>query len=412
MKGILVAQLGARRHYAVPRMLHAQGRLERLCTDVCAVKGLPRLLGLLPPALQPVPLKRLLGRDPEGIPVGRISAFNDFGFEYARRRRRAATLADATAAHLWAGQTFCNRILNEGLGGAAAVYTFNSAGLELLRHGRRAGVGTIMEQTIAPMEIELDLLREEHERFPDWQDPMPANGVAGEFIAREKAEWGESDLILCGSEFVRNGIAQCGGPAQRCVVVPYGVDGVFQLPERTRAPGPLRVLVAGEIGLRKGSPYVLAAARLLGSRAQFRMVGSISVRPEALAQLQAGVEVKGSVVRSAMRDEYAWADVFLLPSLCEGSAAVTYEALACGLPVVTTPNTGSIVRDGQDGFIVPVRDPEAIAVRLETFAAKPGVLGDFSRSARERSHEGTLEAYARRLAAAFVRLETEPSFQA
>lgn len=400
MNKLLVAQLGARRHYAVPRMLHAHERLDRLCTDVCAVKGFPRLLGWLPKALQPAPVKRLLGRTPDGIPAGRIRAFNDLGFEYARRRMGAATPTEATAAHLWAGRNFCERILERGLGNADGVYTFNSAGLELLAHGRRSGLRTVMEQTIAPMQIEIELLREEHERFPDWQEPMPANGVAAEFIAREKAEWAESDLILCGSEFVRDGIAQCGGPAERCTVVPYGVDGLFRPPERSRLPGPLRVLIAGEIGLRKGSPHVLAAARLLGSRAQFRMVGSISVRPATLGELKAHLEVKGPVMRSAMLDEYAWADVFLLPSLCEGSAAVTYEALACGLPVVTTPNTGSIVRDGQDGFIVPVRNPEAIASRLEAFAAKPDLVRAFSSSARERSQEGTLEAYARRLNAA------------
>ena len=49
----------------------------------------------------------------------------------------------------------------------------------------------------------------------------------------------------------------------------------------------------------------------------------------------------------------ARADVFVFPSLFEGSAVVTYEAIACGLPSIVTPEAGSVVRDGVEGFLVP-----------------------------------------------------------
>src|SRR5262249_11308352 len=102
---------------------------------------------------------------------------------------------------------------------------------------------------------------------------------------------------------------------------------------------------------------------------------------------------------SQMALPYAWADVFLLPSVCEGSATVTYEALAAGLPVVCTPNTGSVVRDGVDGFIVPVGDVDAIVERLERLA-DPSLRAEFSVRARGRAAEFTLDAYRRRLLAA------------
>ena len=399
----LVAQLGARMHYAVPRMLHEQGMLEHFYTDICAVKGLPRALKWIPETLRPAPVKRLLGRVPHGVPKARISAFTDFGREYARRRVHSASPAHTTAAHLWAGKTFCERVIERGLGGATGVYTFNSAGLELLRYARSCGLHTVTEQTIAPLQIERALLRAEHAQFPAWQAPLPENEVAEEFVEREKAEWQAANVILCGSEFVRDGIAQCGGPAERCVVVPYGVDARFDVPVRPKHASPLRVLTIGEVGLRKGSPYVFAAAKLLGDRAQFRMVGSVSVQPEVWASLKTRVELTGPVPRSEILAHYAWADVFLLPSLCEGSATVTYEALACGLPVVTTPNSGSIVREGVDGFVVPIRDPESVAAKLESFLRNPGQLEAFSAAARIGAQAGTLAAYARRLHAAIGR---------
>ena len=104
--------------------------------------------------------------------------------------------------------------------------------------------------------------------------------------------------------------------------------------------------------------------------------------------------------RSEIAQHFDWADVFLLPSLCEGSATVTYEALGHGLPVVCTPNTGSVVRDGMEGFIVPAGDPTALVGRLETLLADPVLLENLSLNAKDRAHEYTLAEYGCRLLAA------------
>ena len=107
------------------------------------------------------------------------------------------------------------------------------------------------------------------------------------------------------------------------------------------------------------------------------------------------------IPRSEMAEQYEWADVFLLPSLCEGSATVTYEAMFQGLPVICTPQTGSTVRDGIDGFIVPARDSDAIVEKLERFAAKPDLLAAMAESACQNSTDYTLEKYGERLIACF-----------
>jgi len=396
----IVAQLGARMHYAVPRIIQEAGQLERFYTDICAVQGWPKLLNLIPNVLRPKTVKRLLSRVPRGVPQGRITAFNDFGFEYARRRKLIPSQG-RFRVHLWAGEEFCRRILNNGWRQVGGVFAFNSAGLELLQRAKRDGLKTVMEQTIAPMRMELALLGDEASRFSGWEGGTEKSG-ATDYCDREEAEWKLADLILCGSDFVRDGIARCGGPAERCVVVPYGVD----LPENKSEIGnrkseilncPLHVLTVGSVGLRKGSPYVLAAAKQLSDKAEFRMVGGIGVLPEAEAQMRGHLELTGPVPRSEIAKHFAWADVFLLPSLCEGSATVTYEAMAHGLPVICTPNTGSVVRDGVDGFIVPIRDAVAIATRLEQLAADSVLLESLSANARQRAGEYTVAAYGRRL---------------
>jgi glycosyltransferase involved in cell wall biosynthesis len=396
---LAVALMGARMHYAVPRLLHASGCLDRLFTDICAAKGWPRLLRAVPEAWQPAGLRRLLGRVPKGVPPSRITAFNSFGMEYSRRRAAARTPDESTAVYLWAGKTFCELIIRAGLGDATGVYAFNSAGLELLRHAHARGLKTVIEQTIAPTEVESRLLVREFAAHPGWEPSATVgNAHETELADRERAEWSEADIILCGSDFVRQGIAECSGPAERCVVVPYGVDAAFSTSARSPHEGPLRVLTVGAVGLRKGSPYVLAAARRLRGRAVFRMVGSAGTLSDgALADLRADVEMCGVVPRAEIFRHYEWADVFLLPSVCEGSATVTYEALAAGLPVIATPNAGAHMVDGSSGFTVPVGDVDAIVEKIEALCVDRALLAEMSREARLRSRALSLDEYGRNL---------------
>jgi len=398
----IVAQLGARMHYAVPRILATNAMLDHFYTDFSAGRGWPKLLRLVPQSVRPKALQRLLGRVAQGVPPQKTTAFNFLGLRYARRLRRNHTAAEHTATFLWVGRQFCRQVRARGFNRATAVYTFNTAGLEILQAARRYGLLAVMEQTIAPKRIEVELLETERARFAGWEPDGGQDAVALELADREAAEWDASHLILCASEFVLDGIAKCGGPVEKCVVVPYGVDVPVPKPEaQERKPGrPLRVLTVGTVGLRKGSPYILEAARQLKGSVVVRMVGGIGVTPETEANLREYLELAGPVPRSRIAEHFAWADVFLLPSLCEGSATVTYEALAHGLPVICTPNTGSVVRDNMDGFIVPARDVNAIVDRLKTLLAQPELRLGLSANARARAAEFTVSAYGNRLFAA------------
>jgi len=391
-----VAQLGARGHYAIPRILNEAGKLNHFYTDICAVKGLPKYLRLIPQKFQSKSLARLNGRIPYGINPNIITAFSSFGFEYASRLRKASSASETTKAFLWAGKTFGQLVLRQGLRGNA-IYVFNTAGLELLQAAKQAGLRTVMEQTIAPHQIETQLLEEEQALHPGWEESLQKNKYLAEYIEREQQEWSLADIILCGSSFVLDSIQHCHGPKDRCVVVPYGIDASFQLPPKKSHQGALRILTVGTVGLRKGIPYVLETAKRMKGKAVFRVVGPVNVLPEMAADLAEHIELLGQVPRSQIMAHYEWADVFLLPSICEGSATSTYEALACGLPVIATPNTGSIVEDGVSGFIVPMRNVDAIVTKLESLCTQPELLVTMSKMALEKSIFSNLSQYGQRL---------------
>ncbi len=392
-------------HYAVPRILHAAGELEHFYTDICAGKGWLQYTGLIPTAFQPEGLRRVASRVPRGVPNQQITAFNGFGLRYALRRREAHSTHDMLMAYLWGGQAFCREVIRQGLGRAGGVYVFNGAGLELLEVARREGRRCVVEQTIAPLRFARQIHRLEQDRFPGWQDEQNEAATVRAFCEREEAEWQQADLIVCGSPFVRDGITACGGPQERCVVVPYGIDNSFRMPPRRDHGGPLRVLTVGAVGLRKGAPYVLAAARALAKKAQFRMVGAIDVSPTAAKQLGESIELTGPIPRLEVRAQFAWADVFLLPSLCEGSATAIYEALAASLPVVCTPNAGSVVRDGIEGMIVPTCDGAAIVDALMRLADNAELRQSMAAAAARRAASFDLASYGRRLTRALTGTE-------
>jgi glycosyltransferase involved in cell wall biosynthesis len=136
---------------------------------------------------------------------------------------------------------------------------------------------------------------------------------------------------------------------------------------------------------------------LLGKRAQFRMVGAIDVSPKAVGLLSEHVELTGLVPRDEVSRHYRWADVFLFPSICEGSATVVYEALAYGLPVVCTPNTGSVVADGVDGFIVETSSGQAVAAALESIIADRDLWLTMATNAFLTSDQMDIKHYGERL---------------
>ncbi|TFH47206.1 MAG: glycosyltransferase, partial [Lysobacterales bacterium] len=185
-------------------------------------------------------------------------------------------------------------------------------------------------------------------------------------------------------------------------IVPSGINYQPNGDQVSRSARPennkLRVLFAGEVGLRKGVPYLLDALHILGpDRVEARFAGTVAIAASKLEPYRDVATFLGPVPYSMMAALYRWADVFVLPSICEGSAVVTYEALAAGIPVICTPNTGSIVRHGVDGFIVPIRDAEAVANRLDHLRAFRLPAIDSPEDTRTPAINFTLEAYGNRL---------------
>jgi glycosyltransferase involved in cell wall biosynthesis len=236
----------------------------------------------------------------------------------------------------------------------------------------------------------------------DWEEVQ-----AG--IERDQQKWSLSDLILVPSQFVYDSVTRLGAEPERVKIVPYGIDSNWL--EQAPSPQKGRVLFVGSVGLRKGNHYLAQATRLLKERGitcEVRVIGPYEKGDSSLIEDPEfkGPYYVGQVPRSEVRKEFLQADIFVLPTLSDSFALVHLEAMACAVPVITTPNCGSVVRDGVDGFIIPIRDAESLANRIEQLLTDRQLRNHMSVNAKERAREFTWDQYRDRLLNAFKELES------
>ncbi|MDH6076671.1 glycosyltransferase family 4 protein [Chrysosporum ovalisporum FSS-45] len=374
---VAVAQLGARKHYQEPLLIKQWGMLDTLYTDFYAGN-----IPILPLLKQPIIVNRLpqifkqaLERYEPGLNSARVIHFPVLAYQYAQKLRQAKG-KDLSSIFIWANSTFNNSILQRGLGDANVIYGFNGASLELFQYAKQQGIKCILDQTLAERSLVHQLMVEEENFWDGWSNlPFTVSAADLELAQREQQEQDLADHIICGSQFVKDSLIARGVESKKITVVALGRIKESQTSQnivqrsipKERGDG-LRILFAGEVGLRKGIPYLLEALKQLKEKIPFtcKIAGGISIHPQKVAEYSHVADFLGRVTRSRMAKLYAWADVFVLPSICEGSAMVTYEALNWKLPIITTNNAGSVVRNGVDGFLVPIRTLEDIAHKLLT----------------------------------------------
>ena len=272
---------------------------------------------------------------------------------------------------------------------------------------RRLGIPTVLSMVHGDVREEAEVLDREAEASPEFFPLYLGDGA----LDRDELDWlhqrrlrdlALADLILVPSEHIAETLTSHGTSREQIRVIPYAADvRRFRPLEGKRHEPTCTFLFAGGITQRKGIKYLLEAwerVRRPGWRLQ--LLGALPGNPGPLAGMLDHVELLGRVAHAEMPARMAAADVFVFPSLFEGSAVVTYEALACGLPSVVTPAAGSVVRDGIEGFVVAPRDVDALARRMEQLGNSPALRARMAPAARARALEFDWPRYHDAVAAA------------
>jgi glycosyltransferase involved in cell wall biosynthesis len=254
--------------------------------------------------------------------------------------------------------------------GADALIALAGAGLKTGRRLQERGGIFICDRGSTHLRVQERLMKEE---FSHWGATPPTNAPLHALYEREVEIYGAADFITVPSAFAARSFIESGIAKEKVHVIPYGVrlEKFRQVAEP--ASDRFEVLFVGQVGLRKGVPYLLQAfAGLRHPHKRLRIVGSI--RPEikqVLAHLPKDkVEFLGPQPQAEVVRYMSSSHVMILPSIEEGLALVQAQALACGCPVIATTNTGGedLFHDGVEGYIVPIRDVAAIQERMQWLA--------------------------------------------
>lgn len=258
---------------------------------------------------------------------------------------------------------------------------------------RKLGIGVVLSMVHGDVREEARVLEAEAIHSPEFFPLYLGDST----LDREEMAWlharrlrdlEQADKILVPSDHIADVLTREGVDRGRIRVIPYAADCRRFRPLTRQRPeeGSCTFLFAGGVSQRKGVKYLLEAwAKVRRPGWKLQLLGPMPRRLGPLEGLLEGVEPLGRVGHPEVPAHMASADVFVFPSLFEGSAVVTYEALACGLPTVVTPEAGSVVRDGEEGLIVPSRDVDALAAAMTRLGEDPSLRARMSAAARGRA---------------------------
>lgn len=354
---VALSTIGTFHSFDLARELHRDGLLTRIYT------GYPRF--------------KLKG---EGLPADRIRCFPWVHGAYMAFPQRDK-LGQTFVRHWeYLARASLDRYVAGSLRECDIFVGLSGSALLTGRAVRQRGGRYVCDRGSSHIREQDALLREEHERWG-----VAYRGIDPRIIAREEAEYAEADCITVPSSFNVRSFVKQGVDERKLRRLPYGVN--LERFHPTQPPDPQRfdVLFAGGMSLRKGVPYLLQAyQRLEHPRKSLTFAGAPSVELMALMRQRRlwpeDAVVLGHVPQAELKRLMSRSHVMVLPSIEEGLALVQAQAMACACPVIGTMNTGAedLFVDGEQGYILPIRNVQALANRLQWLADHPDLRQQMS----------------------------------
>jgi glycosyltransferase involved in cell wall biosynthesis len=294
-------------------------------------------------------------------------------------------------------EEFQNSIPDRVLAAASAVIGFDTASWLLSQRANKLRIPMVLDQTTPHPDAKIPLYKLVHEQYPDWTDGVETRRP--EVRAAEQEEYERATRIVAATSFTQRTLVEHGVAASKIRLNPYGVDcGRFQIrpPENSKR---VRFIFVGLVNARKGIPLILDAWRKLKTdHAEFWVVGGASKQTAARLSGLRGLRYFGAVPHQEVASRMQQCDVFVFPSYFEGFGLVLLEAMACGLPVITTTNTvgPDVISEGQDGWVVAPGDLPALIEKMQYCLDRPSEVREMGARARKTAERFAWSDYGDR----------------
>lgn len=343
------------------------------------------------------PLRRV-----QGVPQSRVASFPWFMTPMKGLQKVGLTPG---MEHLnWLTIATFDRWVAGNLGACDILHHWSSCGtVSQQAMKQRWNAAIVCERGSSHISFQDGILADEHRR---WE--MPYRSIDHRIVERELHEYQGADCIIVPSHFAARSFVEQGVGRDKLEVVPLGVDLSMFHPV-PKADHVFRILYVGQMSLRKGLPYVLEAVCGLGrSDVEFWLIGSMTPEADPFFKRYCGCfKYLGTAPRHELHQYYSQASVLVLASLEEGMAMVQAQAMACGLPVISTINAGAedLFQDSVEGFIVPIRSPTAIQEKIHYLYENPDHRAEMGQAAMRRVQSlGGWDTYGERVMEVYNKL--------
>jgi glycosyltransferase involved in cell wall biosynthesis len=273
-----------------------------------------------------------------------------------------------------------------------AIYCYEDSALRTFGAAQKVGVKRYYELPIMYWTTTQRLLQEEATRYPQWEATLLATRDSPAKLERKSAELTLADLVICPSRIVQKSLP----PGARSQVAEYGCPAPVEGERTLRKGRRIRFLFVGAMTQRKGLADLFEAFKQLNRSDIELVVLGIPLLPlEFYRREFPDFTYESPRPHDLVKRAMLSCDVLVLPSIVEGRAMVQTEALSCGLPIVVTANAGAedLVEQGKTGFIVPIRDPAALAERLNWIADHRDWVTDIRPDVVEKARQSGWDRY-------------------
>ncbi|HOO77011.1 MAG TPA: glycosyltransferase family 4 protein [bacterium] len=336
----VVVSVGGRFHaFELARQLHRRGCLKRLITSY------PRGIAVR-----------------AGVPRDKIVSAPAKEIVFRGWRRLPGPLRERFRPHFLVSDLF-DRSARKALEECDIVTGWSGFSKRTFEKARRQGTVTVLERGSSHILTQAELLEREYRARG-----LRPIGPHPRIIEKELEEYARADYIAIPSTFVEASFREHGVPPSKLIRIPYGTDLERFRPGDGPADGIFRVVFAGRICLRKGVYYLLKAFTDLDlDGSELLLAGDVDREAAPLLRrYRRRVTWLGKLSPEELARLYRRATVFVMPSIEEGMAMVQVQALASGLPLLCTPNSGGgdLIADGREGLVFPAGDADALGESL------------------------------------------------
>lgn len=293
--------------------------------------------------------------------------------------------------------------------GITGVYAYEDGALATFTKAKQLGLHCIYDLPIGYWKSARLLMQKEFDINPDWSSTLTGFSDSPDKLNKKDQELALSDIIFVASSFTKKTLEEYSGNLPEIKVIPYGFPEVKQKKEyKPLANRKLKVLFIGGLSQRKGLSYLFDAVEGMQNEVELTIVGhkavaNCNVLNLALEKHKWIPSLSHDQVLACMREH----DVFVFPSLFEGFGLVITEAMSQGVPVITTDRTAGpdIIKDGEDGWIVPSGSSIAIKEVFTKIIETPEIIEQFGVAAQQKAQTRPWSVYGQEMAEALSYLK-------